>query len=63
MRGFRAVYLGLFFTCFIMGTVTLAACKIANILFGMPPWETILICGVLNVWSSRRNLALGRARD
>ena len=32
-----------------MGMVTLAACKIANILFGMPPWQTILICGVLNV--------------
>src|SRR5258708_27192059 len=32
-----------------MGMVTLGGCKIANILFGMPPWETILICGVLNV--------------
>jgi Na+/proline symporter len=49
VRGFRAVYLGLFFNCFIMAMVTLAACKIANILFGMPPWETILICGLLNV--------------
>ena len=49
VRGFRAVYLGLFFNCFIMGTVTLAACKIANILFGMPRWQTILFCGVLNV--------------
>ncbi len=36
VRGFRAVYLGLFFNCFIMGMVTLAACKIANILFGLP---------------------------
>ena len=49
VRGFRAVYLGLFFNCFIMGTVTLAACKIANILFGMPAWQTIVICGLLNV--------------
>src|SRR5947208_15822330 len=49
VRGFRAVYLGLFFNCFIMGMVTLAACKIANILFAMPQWQTILICGVLNV--------------
>ena len=49
VRGFRAVYLGLFFNCCIMGTVTLAACKIANILFGLPRWETILICGLLNV--------------
>ena len=49
VRGFRAIYLGLFFNCFIMGTVTLAACKIANILFGMPAWQTILVTGVLNV--------------
>ncbi|MCX6919889.1 MAG: Na+:solute symporter [Verrucomicrobia bacterium] len=49
VRGFRAVYLGLFFNCFIMGMVTLAACKIANILFGIPPWQTIVICGILNV--------------
>ena len=49
VRGFRAVYLGLFFNCFIMGTVTLAACKIANILFGLPSWQTIVICGLLNV--------------
>lgn len=49
VRGFRAVYLGLFFNCFIMGMVTLAACKIANILFALPPWQTILFCGVLNV--------------
>src|SRR5215471_2815307 len=49
VRGFRAIYLGLFFNCFIMGMVTLAACKIANILFGLPPWKTILITGALNV--------------
>ena len=49
VRGFRAVYLGLFFNCFIMGMVTLAAVKIANILFGMPAWQTILVCGALNV--------------
>src|ERR1700742_2644014 len=49
VRGFRAVYLGLFFNCFIMGMVTLAACKIANIMFGLPPWQTILVCGFLHV--------------
>ncbi len=49
VRGFRAVYLGLFFNCFIMGMVTLAACKIANILFGLPAWQTIVVCGLLNV--------------
>ena len=49
VRGFRAVYLGLFFNCFIMGMVTLAACKIANILFGLPAWQTIILTGILNV--------------
>src|SRR5437868_11724514 len=49
VRGFRAVYLGLFFNCFIMGMVTLAACKISDILFGMTPWQTIAVCGVLDV--------------
>jgi Na+/proline symporter len=49
VRGFRAVYLGLFFNCFIMAMVTLAACKIANVLFGLPPWQTIVVCGILNV--------------
>ncbi len=49
VRGFRAVYLGLFFNCFIMGMVTLAACKIANILFGLTPLQTIVVTGVLNV--------------
>jgi SSS family solute:Na+ symporter len=49
VRGFRAVYLGLFFNCFIMGMVTLAACKIANILFGLSAIQTIAVCGILNV--------------
>ena len=42
MRGFRAVYLGLFFNCIIMATVNLAACKIAAILFGLDRWQTLL---------------------
>ena len=49
VRGFRAVYLGLFFNCIIMATVDLAACKIANILFGFERWETLLAVGLLNV--------------
>src|ERR1051325_11187341 len=39
VRGFRAVYLGLFFNCLIMATVNLAACKIAAILFGLERWQ------------------------
>ena len=49
VRGFRAVYLGLFFNCMIMATVNLAACKIADILFGLERWQTLLFVGVLNV--------------
>jgi len=49
VRGFRAVYLGLFFNCMIMASVSLAACKIAAILFGLPAWQTLLFCGILNV--------------
>ena len=49
VRGFRAVYLGLLFNCMIMATVDLAACKIANVLFGLSRWETLLGVGLLNV--------------
>ena len=49
VRGFRAVYLGLFFNCLIMATVNLAACKIAAILFGLDRWQTLLFVGLLNV--------------
>ncbi|MFY9728649.1 MAG: sodium:solute symporter family protein [Bryobacteraceae bacterium] len=49
VRGFRAIYLGLFFNCIIMATVNLAACKIAAVLFGFSRWETLLAVGLLNV--------------
>ncbi len=49
VRGFRAVYLGLFFNCMIMASVNLAACKIAAVLFGMERWQTLLFVGLLNV--------------
>ncbi len=49
VRGFRSVYLGLFFNCIIMASVNLAACKIANVLFGLSRWQTLLIVGLLNV--------------
>ena len=49
VRGFRSVYLGLFFNCIIMATVNLAACKIAGILFGLDRWQTLALVGALNV--------------
>jgi len=42
VRGFRSVYLGLFFNCMIMASVNLAACKIAGVLFGLERWQTLL---------------------
>ncbi|MDQ2864701.1 MAG: Na+:solute symporter [Candidatus Eremiobacteraeota bacterium] len=45
VRGFRAIYLGYFFNIMIIATVNLAAAKIANILFGLPEWLTLSVCG------------------
>lgn len=49
VRGFRSLYLGLFFNCIIMASVNLAAVKIAGVLFGLDRWQTLLFVGVLNV--------------
>ncbi|MEJ2581929.1 MAG: Na+:solute symporter [Acidobacteriota bacterium] len=47
VRGFRAVYLGLFFNCAIMASVTLAAVKIANVMLGWSRLQTVIICGLI----------------
>ena len=49
VRGFRAVYLGLFFNCAIMATVNLAAVKIANIMLGWPMGKTLIICVIISI--------------
>ncbi len=49
LRGFRAVYLGVFFNVMIMATVTLAAIKIGGVLLGLSKYETILIAGTITV--------------
>ncbi|HEY8485317.1 MAG TPA: sodium:solute symporter family protein [Longimicrobiales bacterium] len=49
VRGFRALYLGLFFNCVIMASVNLAAAKIAAVLLGWPMTKTLAICTVLNI--------------
>ena len=41
LRGFRAVYLGLFFNVIITGTVSLAAIKIGAVIFGLSPVATL----------------------
>ncbi len=49
LRGFRAVYLGIFFNTLIMGTVTLAAIKIGDVMFGIEPWITVVSASVIVV--------------
>jgi SSS family transporter len=49
LRGFRALYLGVFFNVMIMATVSLAAIKIGGVLLGLSPIQTILIASVVTV--------------
>lgn len=49
LRGFRAVYLGVLFNVMIMASVTLAAIKIAGVLFGWSPLATVMIASVITV--------------
>ena len=43
VRGFRAIYLGFFFNVLVMASVTLAATKIGQILFGWEQWVIVLV--------------------
>jgi Na+/proline symporter len=49
LRGFRALYLGVFFNVMIMATVTLAAIKISGVLLGIDKYTTVLIAGTVTV--------------
>ena len=49
LRGFRALYLGVFFNVMIMATVTLAAIKIGGVLLGLDKYTTVLIAGTVTV--------------
>lgn len=49
LRGFRALYLGVFFNVMIMATVCLAAIKIGGVLLGLSPYQTLLIASVITV--------------
>jgi Na+/proline symporter len=50
LRGFRSIYLGLFFNCVIMATVNLAAVKIGNIVLGWPMERTLIVCAVMTIF-------------
>lgn len=49
LRGFRALYLGVFFNVMIMATVTLAAIKIGGVLLGAGKYEVVLLAGTITV--------------
>lgn len=49
LRGFRALYLGVFFNVMIMATVCLAAIKIGGIMFDLAPWECVLYASLVTV--------------
>ena len=49
LRGFRAIYLGVFFNIAIMATVSLAAIKIGGVLLGLTPEATLLVAGVITL--------------
>ena len=47
LRGFRAIYLGVFFNCVVIATVTLAGAKIGGVLFGLEKGTAVLAAGAL----------------
>lgn len=49
LRGFRAIYLGVFFNVMIMATVCLAAIKIGSILFDLQPWQSVVYASIITV--------------
>jgi len=49
LRGFRAIYLGVFFNVLIMAAVTLAAIKIGGVLLGVGKYEVVLLAGTITV--------------
>ncbi|MDO8834842.1 MAG: sodium:solute symporter family protein [Vicinamibacterales bacterium] len=46
LRGFRALYLGVLFNVLVMATVSLAAIKIGQVIFGLPPVQSLLIASI-----------------
>lgn len=49
LRGFRSLYLGVFFNVLAMAGVTLAAIKIGEVMLGLSPIQTIGIASVVTV--------------
>ena len=49
LRGFRALYLGVFFNIMIMATVCLAGIKIGGVLLGFSPLQTLFLAATVTV--------------
>lgn len=49
LRGFRAIYLGVIFNVITMAGVCLAGNKIGFVLFGLQPYQTLMIAGAVTV--------------
>lgn len=52
LRGFRAIYLGVFFNIVIMANVCLAGIKIGHVLFNFSPLQSLAIASVITVFYS-----------
>jgi SSS family solute:Na+ symporter len=59
LRGFRAVYLGIFLNCVIMGWVNLAMASILQGLFGVPAGTVLLYVGAAMVLTALYSAASG----
>ena len=59
LRGFRALYLGVFFNIMTMALVSLAAIKIAAVMLGFSPVQTLLIAGTVTLLFSALGGFLG----
>ena len=49
LRGFRALYLGVFFNVLIMASVSLAMIKIAGVMLNTEPWVTMVVASTVTV--------------
>src|SRR3972149_713855 len=62
LRGFRAIYLGVFFNVMIMASVNLAATKIAGVLLGWDRYTAVIAGSAVTVLRGQRG-AVGRGAD
>ncbi|MHC4122991.1 MAG: sodium:solute symporter family protein [Planctomycetota bacterium] len=49
LRGFRALYLGIFFNIMVMAMVSLAAIKIGRVMFNLKPIQTIALAAIVTM--------------